>query len=652
MNKAQKIISLIFLLLISLSHNEAILALDDDEPLYQDYKELHRINAHGDEFMSLALSSDEKKIVVGTEKGELIVWNIDEGRVEKRFKQDSPIHRVKFLNDNHYVIVAGGSHTDVKDSCSLRKWNITNGTFSDFKGCGNYSLFYLATDNESGLVAAANPFGYVAVWETMTGKQVVVWDTKKITTGLELINKKIYLTQTTPEEFKNMNEDETPSFGVYTLSIDSPKQNAQTFIPKKAERSLNVIEPSPDKHYLAITGYESEATRVFIFDALSGNIISSFEDANARWISNERLLLSSNGDPSEIVTIKADGKTQIQELNKGGNWHKAGNPAEMTDQAVSKDGRKIWETFQLTGSLIEFDLEKDDAKILIDSNSFPFAMSVRESADGAGYLATGGDDKFVRVWNLNDLSLQKEFQVSVGVPQGVALLTDGKRVVFSSSTKDAPTEIFVGDISTGEKKKILSVNQPFISVRAGVDGFVYNYKNKLILASADNGSTMREFIFENGLALMATSTNAKWMAVADGKGYLWLVDLTTGNQKQWSKGIIEETKKIAVTNDGRYVYTTEWYAKLRRWDTSTQESTELTQHRGQAACLSLSADEQYVIIGGNHRDVGVYDAKTGKTIFYSRVEASDFYVTNAWMRGRRLIFTTDGGVMFDWSLKK
>ncbi|MEO6391365.1 MAG: hypothetical protein ABIP75_05890, partial [Pyrinomonadaceae bacterium] len=79
---------------------------------------------------------------------------------------------------------------------------------------------------------------------------------------------------------------------------------------------------------------------------------------------------------------------------------------------------------------------------------------------------------------------------------------------------------------------------------------------------------------------------------------------------------------------------------------------DLTGHRGQAACLALSTDERYVIVGGNHFDIGVYDAKTGKQILDSRVDAADFYATNAWMSGMRLIFTTDGGVLFDWKNTK
>ena len=38
----------------------------------------HRVNAHGDEFNSLAGSSDGQRLFTGTEKGDIIVWNFDD----------------------------------------------------------------------------------------------------------------------------------------------------------------------------------------------------------------------------------------------------------------------------------------------------------------------------------------------------------------------------------------------------------------------------------------------------------------------------------------------------------------------------------------------------------------------------------------------
>ena len=68
-----------------------------------DFRITHRINAHGDEFMSLALTPDGQRLVIGTEKGELIVWGVSEQRVLKQLSQGSPVHCVVALDASHLV---------------------------------------------------------------------------------------------------------------------------------------------------------------------------------------------------------------------------------------------------------------------------------------------------------------------------------------------------------------------------------------------------------------------------------------------------------------------------------------------------------------------------------------------------------------------
>jgi WD40 repeat protein len=276
-------------------------------------------------------------------------------------------------------------------------------------------------------------------------------------------------------------------------------------------------------------------------------------------------------------------------------------------------------------------------------------MAVREKADGSGILATGGDDKFVRLWNLSDLALKREFQVTNGVPQGVALLSDEKSVIYSASGAEAPTDIFKSNIETGETRKLLTLEKSQVTVRAAINDFLYNLEKQIILASAEDGETKKIFVFPEGIDVIAVSANAKWLSVADKKGKLFLVDLTTGKQKALENEKVEDLTRIAVSNDGQFIYTATFFAQLVQWDTSAQKSKTIADgFRGQASSLQLSVDGNYAIIGGNHHDIAIYEIKTGERVFYNNdIDSSDFYVTNSWMKGNRLIFTSDGGVMYD-----
>lgn len=624
---------------------------------FNSLKAIHRVNVHGDELMAISVSPDEQRIAIGTEKGELIIWNIEQRKIEKRFVQSHPIHAVQFLIDGQNVITAGGNHTGV-ENCSLGKWNIATGKFQEWRECGKETLFYLSAENENGLVVAANALGYVTVWNAELGKQVAAWHTKKIILGMALLDNTIYISQPS-KEINSKDESEELSTAIYSLSINSPQKPEQIFAPEKEKRILAEIKISPDKKMLAVNGVEDDDYKLFVFDAAKGSVVSTVKGyGKSAWTADNRLLVTNGYYPQEIITINPDGKTESEKITDGGRFHQSGTPAEMTGVAISKSNKKVWETFQIGGVLAEDDLEKKTSDILINSRSLPFAMDVIETINNANYLVTGGDDRFVRVWNLSDLTLLKEFQVENGVPQGVAFINGGKKIVYSVSGTKAPTKIFSADIQTGQTKQILSVNQPFVAVKSAGEGFVYNFGKKMIMASADTGATEKEFEFADEIDKVDTSANAQWLAVADKKGNLWQINLTDGSRKQWTGETHEKTAQvkeltaITITNDGQNIYTTEFFANLRRWNMETHKTDFLTSYKGQSACLKLSADEKFVLIGGNHHDIGVYDAQTGAGIFYTRDESSDFYVTNAWMKGSRLIYTTDGGVLIDGLLEK
>lgn len=627
-------------------------AAAQDAGEYGDFHRQRRINAHGDEFMSLAMSRDEKRLAVGTEKGEVIIWNNAERRVEKSLHQGSPVHAVAYLGDDRHLLAAGGPHSGHAHRCDLRKWDIETGEFTEFKECGGNSIIALAVERNAGLFAAATLDGTIMVWDSATGKRVAAWESGQTIPSLAFINGLVYVVELSREGMNSDSEETSVPSRLVAFSVKTPKEPGRDVIVPPAVRTLYLIAASPDGKYLAVSSYEEDGhQQISLFDT-NGKEQAAFPGSLAAWISNSELLLFADDRPVQIISIESGGKTTAREISKRGGFHESGSPTKMMGAAINSKASKAWAVFQLNGSLVEFDLVKHEANWLIVSNSLPFAMDVLELRDGAGYLATGGDDKFVRVWSLADLVLKREFQVATnGVPQGVALLADAKQVVFSASTQKPPTEIFVGDLESGAQKKLLSVNQPFVAVKAAGNDFLYNSGDKIKLAAARDGATIKEFKVADNVALFAVSANGLWLAVADAVGQLTLFNLKTGESRNWTGGKIDSPTQIAVTNDGQFVYTTEFEAHLRRWDTVKQNSTDLGQMRGQAHCLELSADEKRIIIGGNHRDVGIYDAASGKRLFYTDVEASDFYVTNVWLRGTRLIYTTDGGVIFDGNLE-
>ena len=350
-------------------------------------------------------------------------------------------------------------------------------------------------------------------------------------------------------------------------------------------------------------------------------------------------------ESGKLIVWDIAGRRILKQLDQGSPVHCVVGLND-SDTFIAAGG---WQVFQLGATLVEVDLKNKRSETLYRLRGNLYALHVNEKA---GLIATGGDDEFVRVRKLSDLSVVKEFKVELGVPQGVALMNDGRHVVFSAGTKNTPTRISIGDLVTGQSRMLIERKEPFVRIEAAAGGFLYQTQNRLVLAEGLTGATVREYVVERYLETYAVSANGRWIVAANDAGKLFRFETSTGKRTTVGRQNVESLTRLTITNDGRYVYTTEFGSALRRWDITSNTMNELASITGQARTLKLSRDEREIILGGNHRDVAVFDIASGEERLYLKVTASDFYVTNVWLGGDRLLFSTDAGVLFDGILKR
>lgn len=605
-----------------------------------------RVNAHGNEFMAIALTNDGKHLIVGTESGTLIVWGIPERRVVKELNQGSPVHCVVALKDSDTFVAAGGQHTGSNHRGVIRKWHFSSGKFEDLQGPSDSTFLTLAADPTTGLIAAGSASGALAVWNAQTGTLILNVKLEGLIAGFALVGREIFLTTVITEGLGN---DSLSPNSILRLSVDKPNQEPTQFIKKEAKRMWTELKVSPDLRFIAARGEGEGNSAVVLLDAKTGKEIAKFEAKSVAWSASGSLILFDREVATTRVTVDAGGSISRSDLLKSGTWHAAGSPGNLTGHVVSPDGSMAWQVFQLGATLVESDLNKKSFEVLHRLSGYVYAMQVRERL---GFIATGGDDEFVRVRKLSDLSVVSEFRVTPGVPQGVALMDDGRHVVFSASAKDTPSRISVGDLTSGEARILFELPEPFVQVTGAVTGFIYDRSDRLVLADATTGASVREFKVAPRLEQFAVSANGEWLVAANEQGKLFSFDIRTGKRIYVSKQSVDSLTRLRITNDGRYVYTTEFQASMKRWDTRLGTMKELASIRGQARALMLSSDERRIAVGGNHRDVEVFDVETGERLLSIQVAASDFYVTNVWLGGERLLFSTDAGVLFDGRLKR
>ncbi|HJY28595.1 MAG TPA: hypothetical protein VJ306_11250, partial [Pyrinomonadaceae bacterium] len=562
-------------------------AITPDEDDYR-FETERRLNAHGDEFMALDQTKDGRFLIVGTESGKLIIWSIAERRIVKQLQQGSAVHRVIALNDADTFVAAGGPHNGPSNRAVIRKWHINTGDSEEWKGLADGSVMSLAFDPKSELIVADTLTGKLAVWNSTNGALVTKRSFDGPAAGLAINGKEIYRTQLSLDD----EEDVKPN-SIVRFRIDQPNHPPTEITESGVWGPLDI---SPDRRFLAARLCTESCPTIVVRDLATKKTVATFEAQNFVWSADGSLVLFDHEVANARISIDARGRVTRTELLQAAQWHDSGSAANMTAQIVSADGSMAWEVFQLGASLVELDLNKKTFAELYSVKGYLYAIDVREQSD---LLATAGDDEFVRVRKLSDLSLVKEFKAEPGVPQGVALMEDGRHVVFSASSEDSATRISVGDLNSGQSRTLFDVPEPFVGVHTAVGGFVYKRGNNLVLAKWTDGATMREYAIAGELDAFAVSANGEWLVAANETGSLFRFDIRKGTRSPVGAESIKSLTGVTISSDGRYVYTTEFEAKLRQWDTQTSLMTELGAIRGQVRTLRLSRDEKEIAIGGN-----------------------------------------------------
>jgi len=613
-----------------------------------------RINAHGNEFNVAALTPDERYLIIGTEKGELLVWGLADRCVVRSFKQNSPIHGLVMLADGRSVVTAGGWHMGEMISGTIGRWDLESGDYKEWPANASGSFYALTGDPRSGYILGVDINGRITAWIDSSGQVVATWELNRPVIGLAVIGNTVYMTSVDKSElYGAMERGETPTNTIQTLDLSDPTRESRQWIPGASTQFWQELVASPDGKFIAGAYKNGEdGFHIAILDAATGSKRADFQGKSLIWSRPDLFVLFSNEWPSQLIRLRPDGKYSSKRFPDGPKWHASGHPADLAASVASSDGSTIWGIFRQGVALVQWKPKKKRAEILTMTHGSVYAMDARENLDGSGLLLTGGDDGFARVWNLTDLSLRREFRMPLGVPQGVGLLADGRRAVISCGTGESPTDILIADIETGEMRHLLTVERPGARVYAAGENFFYRKDDlHVVLASPETGAPLREFATGERIVDFAVSANGRWLVIGDAKGSIYLFETRTGNVAGQRKEAMGSVGSLALSNDGGAVYAINFPETLMRWDVKIDEFKTLTSVPW-CYMIRLSADETKILFGGHHRDVAVFDAADGRELLSIAVASADFYVTNVWSSGERLIFTTDAGVMLDGRIER
>src|ERR1041385_2587558 len=214
MRKVSLKVAIVVALLAFMSVSSAAVTHYDDEYSFEVER---RVNAHGDEFMALAQTTDGRYLIVGAESGKLLIWSVVERRIVKQLDQGSAVHCVVALNDADTFVAAGGPHDGPNNRAVIRKWHISTGESEALKGMTDGSVLSLAYDRQSELIVADTLNGKLAVWNATNVALIAKRSFDGPASGLAIDSKDIYRTQMSVDD----GEDKPNSILRFRLSSPS-----------------------------------------------------------------------------------------------------------------------------------------------------------------------------------------------------------------------------------------------------------------------------------------------------------------------------------------------------------------------------------------------------------------------------------------------
>jgi WD40 repeat protein len=326
------------------------------------------------------------------------------------------------------------------------------------------------------------------------------------------------------------------------------------------------------------------------------------------------LLLATTQETEPVLVLGADGRVR-QRLTLPGKIH-------LHAWAFDPAGTRLacaWLTDPRTKEFAVFDLATGRQVVRFD----PITEEIRSiafSPDGR-QLATGSEDRLVRVWDARGGACLQTFAGHTGLINAVAFRPDGGAVLSCSVDQTFRQ----WDLASGK----------VMDERYGHDGQVsaaaYS-PDGLWIASGGADGTVRYWKASGGPAVavlhghtapvfrLAFSPDGRQVASVsyNPQGRLWEGRVWDGPGRGDPRALRDHTYyvyPVAYSPDGRTIASGSWDKEIRLRDAATGEArTVLRGHERYVASLAFSPDSRWLVSRGADATIRVWDVATGKPL--------------------------------------
>ncbi|MBW4503576.1 MAG: serine/threonine protein kinase [Scytonema hyalinum WJT4-NPBG1] len=225
-------------------------------------------------------------------------------------------------------------------------------------------------------------------------------------------------------------------------------------------------------------------------------------------------------------------------------------------------------------------------------------------------LASGSDDKSVKLWNLNNRQEIRTLKGHKDIIYSVAISPDGQIVV--SGSKD--NTIKVWNLNTGQEIRTLKGHSSFINCVAITP-------DSQKIASGSYDKTIK----------------------------VW--DLNTGQEIRTLEGHTGHILSVVISPDGQKIASASADRTIKVWNLNTgKEIRTLNKHLGDVNALAISPDGQLLVSTSDDRTVTLWNLNTGKEIRTFQGHTADVNAVAFSRNGEKIATGSDDSTVKIWNL--
>ena len=347
---------------------------------------VHTFEGHQSEVTSVAISSDGKYLVSGSEDETVKLWNITNQSLVHTFEgnQDN-VDTVAISSDGKYLVSGGGDKT-------VKLWDITKQSLAHtFEGHQD-NVNSVAISSDGKYLVSGSDDKTVKLWDitnqslvhTFEGHQfrvnsiAISSDGKYLVSGSKKNTVKLWdiTNKSLVHTFKGRQDDPFAaaiSSNSNYLIFDANNENGKLGQALGWDYWVSSVAISPDGKYLVFSSHDNA---VYLWDITNQSLVHTFED---------------HQDAVASIAISSDGKYLV---------------SGSSDNTI-----KLWDITKQS-LVYTFEGHQDDVN------------SVAISSDGK-YIVSGSDDETVKLWDIIKQSLVHAFEGHQSRINSVAISSDG-----------------------------------------------------------------------------------------------------------------------------------------------------------------------------------------------------------------------------------